>query len=160
MPGEGTDRPIGIFDSGVGGLTVVRALAAELSREELVYLGDTARVPYGSKSATTVERYSRMAARFLMQRGVKMVIVACNTASAYALDALREELDVPVLGVIAPGARAAVEATRSGRVGVIGTLGTVRSGAYVRAIAEAARAQGREVQVVARACPLLVPLAE
>jgi glutamate racemase len=149
---------IGIFDSGVGGLTVVRALAERLPAESLVYLGDTARVPYGSKSAETVQRYSRMSAQFLLARGVKMIVVACNTASAFALDALRAELPVPVLGAVEPGARAAVAATRSGRIGVIGTLGTIRSGAYLRAIAAAAN--GRDLTVTARACPLLVPLAE
>lgn len=149
-------RAIGIFDSGVGGLTVVRSVSERLPGEELVYLGDTARVPYGSKSAETVVRYSQMAARFLVEQGVKMVIVACNTASAFALETLRAELSLPVLGVVEPGARAAVAATRSGRVGVIGTLGTVRSGSYARAIA----AIDARVRVTARACPLLVPLAE
>jgi glutamate racemase len=149
---------IGVFDSGVGGLTVVRSLAERLPEEELIYLGDTARVPYGSKSAETVARYSQLSTRFLLDQGVKMIVVACNTASAYALDVLRATLAVPVLGVIEPGARAAVDATRSGRIGVIGTLGTVRSGAYPRAIAEAAGT--RAVQVTARACPLFVPLAE
>jgi glutamate racemase len=147
---------IGVFDSGVGGLTVVRSLTERLPKEELVYLGDTARVPYGSKSAETVARYSRMAARFLVDEGVKMVVVACNTASAFALEALRAELPLPVLGAVEPGARAAVAATRTGRVGVIGTLGTVRSGSYPRAIA----AIDPNVRVTAHACPLLVPLAE
>jgi glutamate racemase len=147
---------IGIFDSGVGGLTVVRSVSERLPREELIYLGDTARVPYGSKSAETVVRYSQMAARFLVGQGVKMVIVACNTASAFALETLRAELPLPVLGAVEPGAQAAVAATRSGRIGVIGTLGTVRSGSYTRAIA----ALDARVQVTAHACPLLVPLAE
>jgi glutamate racemase len=147
---------IGIFDSGVGGLTVVRSVSERLPKEELIYLGDTARVPYGSKSAETVVRYSQMAARFLVGQGVKMVIVACNTASAFALETLRAELPLPVLGAVEPGAQAAVAATRSGRIGVIGTLGTVRSGSYPRAIA----ALDARVQVTARACPLLVPLAE
>ena len=119
---------IGVFDSGVGGLTVVRSLTERLPKEEIIYLGDTARVPYGSKSAETVARYSRNAARFLVDEGVKMVVVACNTASAFALDTLRAELPLPVLGAVEPGARAAVAATRTGNVGVIGTLGTVRSG--------------------------------
>lgn len=147
---------IGVFDSGVGGLTVVRSLTERLPKEEIVYLGDTARVPYGSKSAETVARYSRNAARFLVGEGVKMIVVACNTASAFALDVLRAELALPVLGAVEPGARAAVAATRSGRVGVIGTLGTVRSGSYARAIA----ALDAGVHVTAHACPLLVPLAE
>jgi len=153
-----SDKPIGIFDSGVGGLTVVCAVRHALPREELVYLGDTARVPYGSKSAETVLRYSRNATRFLLGEGVKLILVACNTASAYALDALAAELEVPVLGAVEPGARAAVAATRSGRIGVIGTLGTVRSGAYPRAIEKAA--EGRGLKVTAHACPLFVPLAE
>ena len=152
------NSPIGVFDSGVGGLTVVRSLSERLPGEELIYLGDTARVPYGSKSAETVARYSQLSTKFLLEQNVKMIVVACNTASAYALDVLRATLAVPVLGVIEPGAHAAVAATRSGKVGVIGTLGTVRSGAYPRAIAQAAGA--RPVQVTARACPLFVPLAE
>jgi glutamate racemase len=156
-PPTSGDRPIGIFDSGVGGLTVVRAVRHALPREELVYLGDTARVPYGSKSAETVLRYSRNATRFLLGEGVKLILVACNTASAYALDALAAELEVPVLGAVEPGARAAVAATRSGRIGVIGTLGTVRSGAYPRAIEKMG---GRGLSVTAHACPLFVPLAE
>jgi glutamate racemase len=155
-----SDSAIGIFDSGVGGLTVVRAMLERLPREELLYLGDTARVPYGSKSAETVARYSKMSTRFLLSRGVKMIVVACNTASAYALDELRASIEVPVLGAVEPGARAAVAATRSGRIGVIGTLGTVRSGAYPRALAAAAAERGQKVTVTARACPLLVPLAE
>jgi glutamate racemase len=147
---------IGVFDSGVGGLTVARALSEAVPGVTLLYLGDTARVPYGSKSADTVARYSRMAARFLTDRGVEMLVVACNTASAYALEALKAELPIPVLGVIEPGARAAAAATRSGQIGVIGTLGTVRSRAYERAIGAVNPALG----VTAHACPLLVPLAE
>jgi glutamate racemase len=153
-----SDKPIGVFDSGVGGLTVVEALSRTLPAERLVYLGDTARVPYGSKSAETVVRYSRNAARFLLGHDVKMIVVACNTASAFALDALRAELPVPVLGVVEPGAREAVRATRVRSIGVIGTLGTVRSGAYDRAIALAAG--DGAVRVTAHACPLFVPLAE
>jgi len=148
--------PIGVFDSGVGGLTVARALTARLGREDILYLGDTARVPYGSKSAETVARYSRLAADFLIARGIKLLVIACNTASAYAVDTLSKELDVPVLGVIEPGARRAVEVSTRGRVGVIGTLGTVRSGAYTRAI----HALDPKVIVTAHACPMLVPLAE
>jgi glutamate racemase len=150
------DAAIGVFYSGVGGLTVVRSLAERLPKEEIVYLGDTARVPYGSKSAETVARYSRNAARFLVGEGVKMIVIACNTASAFALDVLRAELALPVLGAVEPGARAAVAATKTGRIGVIGTLGTVRSGSYARAIA----AVDARVHVTAHACPLLVPLAE
>ncbi len=147
---------IGIFDSGVGGLTVQRAILDALPFADTVYLGDTARVPYGTKSAETVTQYSLRNARILARHGIDLLVVACNTASAVALPALREELGVPVLGVVEPGARAAARASRSGRIGVIGTQGTVASGAYQRAIA-AARP---DAQVVAKACPLFVPLAE
>src|SRR5579863_442034 len=120
-------RPIGVFDSGIGGLTVLKALWRRLPGESTVYLGDTARVPYGTKSADVVTRYSVKNAEFLLQQDIKLLIVACNTASAVALPALERVLSVPVLGVIEPGARAAVERTRSGRVGVIGTPGTIGS---------------------------------
>lgn len=150
------DLPIGVFDSGLGGLTVVRALRRELPGEHILYLGDTARVPYGSKSAETVARYSLACARFLLSRGVKIVLVACNTASAHALTALRGAVDIPVVGAVEPGAAAAHAASRSGHIGVIGTLGTIRSGAYVEAIR---RLSGSAV-VTGEACPLLVPLAE
>ncbi|HVE84058.1 MAG TPA: glutamate racemase [Myxococcales bacterium] len=149
-------RPIGVFDSGVGGLTVLRALMARLPGESTVYLGDTARVPYGTKSADVVTRYSVRNAQLLLEQDIKLLVVACNTASAVALPALAERLEIPVLGVIEPGAKAAAARSRNGRVGVIGTQGTVRSGAYQRAL-EAARPG---VQVLARACPLFVPLAE
>lgn len=149
-------RPIGVFDSGVGGLTVVRALRARLPGEDVVYLGDTARVPYGSKSPRTVERYSLTCQAFLLARSVKLVLIACNTASANALPALRAASPVPVIGAVDPGAESAVAASRGGHIGVIGTLGTVRSGAYETALA--ARRPG--VQVTALACPLFVPLAE
>jgi len=154
MAGEG--RAIGIFDSGVGGLTVLRRIAERLPHEPVVYLGDTARVPYGTKSADTVIRYARSCAALLLERGIKLLVVACNTASAYALDALRDELDVPVLGVIEPGAAAAVRATRVKRVGVIGTAGTVASRAYPDVIL----ALDPEIEVFCKACPLFVPLAE
>jgi glutamate racemase len=148
--------PIGVFDSGLGGLTVARAIAELLPHEELVYLGDTARVPYGTRSAHTVIRYARSCAHKLEQHGIKLLVVACNTVSAVALDMLRVELDIPVLGVIEPGARAGVAAARKGRLGVIATAGTVLSGAYVRAVA----AESSRVEVIARAAPLLVPLVE
>lgn len=151
-----TARPLGVFDSGLGGLTVVRALRERLPGEAIRYLGDTARVPYGSKSAETVASYSVRAARFLLEADVKLLLVACNTASAFALEALRAEVPVPVLGAVEPGADEAVAATVTGRVGVIGTLGTVRSGSYPRAI----EARDRRVQVAQLACPLLVPLVE
>lgn len=150
------EAAIGIFDSGVGGLTVFRRLAEYLPGESIIYLGDTARVPYGTKSAGTVVRYARACANLLIERGVKMLVVACNTASAYALEALREDLDIPVLGVIEPGAAAAVRSTRNKRVGVIGTAGTVSSGQYEREI----RRQAGDVQVFSKPCPLFVPLAE
>jgi glutamate racemase len=146
---------IGVFDSGVGGLTVVRALRAALPGEDIVYLGDTARVPYGSKSPRTVERYSLACLRFLQDRGVKLVLVACNTASANALPALVAASPVPVIGAVEPGAGAALAASR-GHLGVIGTLATVRAGAYEQAIA----ARDPSARVTALACPLLVPLAE
>ena len=151
-----SDLPIGIFDSGVGGLTVYRALHAALPDERFVYLGDTARIPYGTRSLSTVERYATENARFLDAHGIKLLVVACNTASALALPAIRDVVHVEVIGVIEPGARAAVEASEAVRIGVIATEATVRSRAYARAIANLAPA----AHVVARACPLFVPLAE
>lgn len=150
------ELPIGIFDSGVGGLTVYRALHERLPDEHFVYLGDTARVPYGTKSLATVERYAVENAKFLEAHGIKMLVVACNTASALALPAVRESVGVPVVGVIEPGARAVVRASRGKRIGVIATESTVRSGAYRDAI----QRLSSEVEVVERACPLFVPLAE
>src|SRR5262249_43185303 len=141
---------------GVGGLTVVHELQRQLPHESLVYYGDTARVPYGNKSPDTVRRYSREILDFLLGRDVKMVVVACNTASAHALEELKSVSPVPVEGVVEPGARAAVKASRTHRIGVIGTAGTVKSGAYERAI----RALQRDVQVRIAACPLFVPLVE
>ena len=149
--------PIGIFDSGVGGLTVYRALHERLPAERYVYLGDTARVPYGTKSLSTVEHYAIENARFLEERGIKLLVVACNTASALALPAIRRSVGVPVVGMIGPGARAAVrEGGASGRVGVIATESTVKSGAYREAIRKLAPA----AEVFERACPLFVALAE
>jgi len=147
---------IGVFDSGVGGLTVVRALRRALPGEDIIYLGDTARVPYGSKSPRTVEKYSLTCQQFLLARGVKLVLIACNTASANALPALIAASPVPVIGAVEPGAASALAATRNGHIAVIGTLATVRSGAYAKAIA----ARDPKAQLVAQACPLLVPLAE
>jgi glutamate racemase len=149
--------PIGVFDSGVGGLTVLRALQERLPHEDFVYLGDTARLPYGTKSPASIRQYSLQAASLLHARGVKCLVVACNTASAMALDVLTREFDpVPVLGVLEPGAAAACRATRDGRIAVIATESTVRGGAYQAAIAR--RLPG--AQVTARACPLFVALAE
>lgn len=149
-------QPIGVFDSGIGGLTVVSALRQLLPNERVHYLGDTARVPYGSKSAATVERYSLEMAAMLLKEDCKTIVVACNTASALALTTLETSMPVPVTGVIRPGAAAAVAATRNRHIGVIGTRATIRSGAYERAI----RALDPGVQVSARACPLFVPLIE
>ncbi len=152
-----SEAPIGVFDSGVGGLTVLRALMADLPHEDFVYLGDTARLPYGTKSAQTVARYSVRAAESLATRGIKALVVACNTASATALPSLRERFpDMPVLGVIEPGARAACEASASGRIAVLATEGTVKGGAYERAI-RAVRADAVVTQI---ACQVFVALAE
>ena len=148
--------PIGIFDSGVGGLTVYRALHERLPNERFVYLGDTARVPYGTKSLATVERYAVENSRFLQAHGIKLLVVACNTASALALPAIRKAVEVPVMGVIEPGSRAAVELAGGEKIGVIATEATVQSHAYAQAIA----ALGSDVQVIERACPLFVSLAE
>lgn len=148
--------PLGVFDSGIGGLTVARALFERLPAESVIYFGDTARVPYGPKSPDTVRRYSAEILAYLARRGVKAVVVACNTSTAHALEHLRSQATVPVLGVIEPGARAAARASTSGKIGVIGTAGTIASGAYERAI----RALRPDAAVVAQACPLLVPLVE
>lgn len=147
---------IGVFDSGVGGLTVLRAIRQRLPEHSTIYLGDTARVPYGTKSAEVVVRYSRNNAALLLRHGVEMLVVACNTASAHALEVLQRELTIPVLGVVEPGVEAALAARPGGRIGVIGTEGTIVSGAYQRAI----EARTGRPPVVARACPLFVPLAE
>ncbi|HEY5336702.1 MAG TPA: glutamate racemase [Rhizomicrobium sp.] len=152
-----SDAPIGIFDSGIGGLTVMRALAARLPNEQFIYLGDTARLPYGTKSGDTVTRYAVQAAGALMKRNVKMLVVACNTASAVALPALDEKFaPMPVVGVIVPGAEAAIAAAPDGPIAVIATEGTVKGGAYVRAI----EAHGRSVPVIQQACSLFVSIAE
>ncbi len=148
--------PIGLFDSGVGGLTVLRELAQQLPEESTLYFGDTARVPYGSKSRDVITRFSLEIVQFLLQEKVKMIVVACNTASAFALSALRSRFDVPVVGVIEPGAQAALAATRSGRIGVIGTEGTIESQAY----SEAIHRLKPDAEVFGQACPLIVPLVE
>lgn len=150
------DQPIGIFDSGIGGLTVVQALMRMLPHETLIYLGDTARYPYGTKSADVVRRYSIENTEFLMERGIKALVVACNTSTAIAGATLRERFDVPVVGVIEPGAEAAVQATRKGKVGVIATEATIGSGEYTRAL----RRLRSDLEIYTRACPLFVPLAE
>lgn len=148
--------PIGVFDSGVGGLTVAREIMRNLPEENLVYFGDTARVPYGSKSRETVLRYSRQIIRFLRTREVKAIVVACNTASAYALEEVRKELDIPIIGVVKPGARAAVQVTRNKKIGVIGTVATIGSGIYTSFI----RNQDPGIHIIGKACPLFVPLVE
>lgn len=150
------DAPVGVFDSGVGGLTVAREIMRNLPAEKIVYFGDTARVPYGSKSKETVIRYSRQIIRFLLEQQVKAIVIACNTASAFALDAVKEELDIPVLGVIGPGARVAAEETKNKRVGVIGTIGTVGSGIHEAFLKQL----DPEITVFGKACPLFVPLVE
>ncbi|MFH1131414.1 MAG: glutamate racemase [Pseudomonadota bacterium] len=148
--------PIGVFDSGMGGLTVVRALRTALPNERFIYLGDTARVPYGTKSASTVIRYSSQIAAVLLQRGIKYLVAACNTASAHALGHLQAQMPVPVMGVVEPGANVASVASRRGKIGVIGTRGTINSGAYQVAL----KRSNPLLEVVGQACPLLVPLAE
>ncbi|MEK6324613.1 MAG: glutamate racemase [Acidobacteriota bacterium] len=148
--------PIGIFDSGVGGLTVFRAIQQRLPNESLIYLGDTARIPYGVRSASTIERYARECAAFVESKGVKAIVIACNTASALAADYLQSKCPVPVIGVIWPGSRRAVEVTRNGRIGVIATEATVASGAYERAMLTIRGG----LEITSRACPLFVPLAE
>jgi glutamate racemase len=150
------ERAIGIFDSGIGGLTVVRALTKLLPNESLVYLGDTGRYPYGTKSADVVRRYSLENTAFLVDKQIKLLVVACNTSTALALDAVQARVDVPVVGVIEPGARAAARASRNRKIGVIGTEGTIRSGEYTRAL----RGLRPDLEIYARACPLFVPLAE
>ena len=149
-------KAIGIFDSGVGGLTVLKEVVRALPQEDTIYLGDTARVPYGTKSPETVIRYSRQIARYLLSRDIKLLVVACNTASAVALASLQQEFSIPIVGVIEPGARAAASVTVTGKVGVIGTAATVASSAYTKAI----KRINPDIEVVTRACPLFVPLAE
>lgn len=149
-------RPIGIFDSGIGGLTVFKEIRSHLPNESLIYLGDTARVPYGTKSAETIIRYSIENTEFLLKRDVKAIVVACNTSSAYALSAIRERNGVPVIGVIEPGASAAVEVTKNRQVGVIGTDSTIMSNQYARAL----KNRCEDIKVVSLPCPLFVPLVE
>jgi glutamate racemase len=156
VAGTLADAPLGVFDSGLGGLTVVRAIRQRLPAESIVYLGDTARVPYGTRSLDTVVKYALGCSKALVGRGVKAVVVACNTVSAVALEVLRVELDLPVLGVIEPGARAAALAADGRVIGVLGTQGTIASGAYARAVA----AVSTRSEVIGQAAPLLVPLVE
>lgn len=150
------NAPIGVFDSGVGGLTVAREIMRQMPQERIVYFGDTARLPYGTKSQETVIRYSKQIIRFLKTQEVKAIVIACNTASACALEAVKEELDIPILGVIYAGALTAVKATRNGRIGIIGTEATIRSGVYER---EMKKIRG-DIKVIGKPCPLFVPLVE
>ncbi len=174
-----SDRPIGVFDSGVGGLTVMKEIMLQLPEENVLYIGDTARVPYGIRSAETVTRYSLEMVDFLVGKGIKLLVVACNTASAVALTAIKKRFDIPVVGVIEPGARGAMEATRSKKIGVIGTEGTIKSNSYVHAINALYgnkpivitehgtirfdryfEVNIEDLTIFTKACPLFVPLAE
>ncbi len=150
------EAPIGVFDSGVGGLTVAREIMRQIPNEKIVYFGDTARVPYGSKSKETVTRFSRQIVRFLQTYQVKTIVVACNTASAYALEELERETDIPVIGVLKPGAKTAAEVTKNGRIGVIATEATIGSQMYTQYIKEL----NKQVTIYGKACPLFVPLVE
>lgn len=149
-------QPIGMFDSGIGGLTVLKAIMERMPDENIVYFGDTARLPYGTKSGETVTRFSEEITRFLMRRNIKLLVIACNTASAYALTRIRSMIDIPVVGVIEPGARAAAAGTHNRKVGVIGTRATIESGAYLEAI----QRMDPAIKVFSTACPLFVPLVE
>lgn len=149
-------KPIGVFDSGIGGLTVVRALLERLPNENIVYFGDTARVPYGSKSSQVVREYTQDDTDFLLSKDVKMIVVACNTVSAVALDVVQKKANLPVTGVIIPGAEAAMRTTKNKRIGVIGTIGTVNSNAYKDEL----KRLNHSVNVFSKACPLFVPLVE
>lgn len=150
------DAPIGVFDSGLGGLTVAREIMRNLPGERIVYFGDTARVPYGNKSKQTIVRYSRQIVRFLKTQGIKAIVIACNTASALAIDEVAAEAGMPVIGVVEPGARVAAKVTRNKNIGVIGTKATVQTGAYIRAI----HAIDPDINIIGQACPILVPLVE
>lgn len=150
------NAPVGVFDSGVGGLTVAREIMRQIPEERIVYFGDTARLPYGSKSKETIVRYSRQIIRFLRTQGVKAIVIACNTASAYALSTVAAESDIPIIGVIEAGARTAVRSTRNGKIGVIGTAGTIGSGIYT----EVMKQMRPGIEVTGKACPLFVPLVE
>lgn len=149
-------QAIGIFDSGVGGLTVLREIISLLPQEDTIYLGDTARVPYGTKSPETVIRFARQITSFLVNRDIKLLVVACNTASAVSLDELKAEFPIPIVGVIEPGAQRAAAVTKNGKIGVIGTSGTIRSSAYTKAI----KRINPDIEVITAACPMFVPLAE
>ncbi len=153
---EMRDRPIGVFDSGVGGLTVAREIMRQLPNERIVYFGDTARVPYGSKSPETIIKFSRQIARFLQTQNVKAIVIACNSASSCAVEALEREVELPIIDVVRPGAKTAVSATKNNKIGVIATEATIGSGIYSRYIQE----QNADAMVLSKACPLFVPLVE
>ncbi len=154
------NQPIGILDSGLGGLTVVKEIIKQLPNEQLIYVGDTARCPYGPRPASEVKRFTLEIVDFLLEQNVKSIVIACNTATAYALDAVREHAQIPVIGVIRPGSIAAVEASDQGRIGVIGTVGTISSGAYQDTLRDLSLAGEGQPQVVGLACPTLVSLVE
>ena len=151
-----TNAPIGVFDSGVGGLTVAREIMRQIPNERIVYFGDTARVPYGSKSKDIITKYSRQIIRFLLTENVKAIVIACNTASAFALDTMQKEFDIPIIGVLKPGAKVAAKTTVNGRIGLIGTEGTIHSGMYAQFI----KSIKPDVEVIGKPCPLFVPLVE
>lgn len=148
--------PIGVFDSGVGGLTVAREIMRQIPNERIVYFGDTARVPYGSKSKETIIKYSRQIIRFLLKEDVKAIVIACNTASAFAIDTMQKEFDIPIIGVVKPGAKVAAATTKNGKIGLIGTEGTIHSGVY----ADFIRSFNSKAEVIGKPCPLFVPLVE
>lgn len=154
--GEPCSAPIGVFDSGVGGLTVAREIMRQIPNENIIYFGDTARVPYGSKSKETITKYSRQIVRFLREQNVKAIVAACNTASAYALEEIEQEIDIPIIGVVKPGAKVAAEVTKNGKIGVIGTEGTIGSHIYATYINKI----NPDITVLGKACPLFVPLVE
>ena len=156
LNGNVKEAPIGVFDSGVEGLTVVREIMRQIPNEKIIYFGDTARVPYGNKSKETVTRFSKQIVRFLQTHHVKTIVVACNTASAYAIEELERALDIPVIGVVKPGARMAVDMTRNGKIGVIATEGTISSGLYAKYI----KSLKEDAVIYGKACPLFVPLVE
>lgn len=151
-----SSAPIGVFDSGVGGLTVAREIMRQMPNERIIYFGDTARVPYGSKSKDTIIKFSRQIIKFLKTKHIKAIVIACNTASALALETMQTELDIPIIGVVEPGARIAAEATRNGRIGIIGTEATINSGIYTKYLVST----NPGLQVFTKACPLFVPLVE
>lgn len=151
-----SNAPIGVFDSGVGGLTVVREIMQQIPKETIVYFGDTARVPYGSKSKETIIKYSRQIIKFLQTNDVKAIVIACNTASAFALETIKSEIDIPIIGVVKPGAKIAADTTRNGKIGIIGTEGTINSGIYNEFLSRT----NPNVLVYGKACPLFVPLVE